>query len=482
MSSSIVIVEDGRGEPPSALPSPGRGPRVLNAVLGDLYRRHLRRRIRDAIADQEVGRAMRLLLRLAALGDATAQYEAGFCYAHGRGVVHNMPEAVVWMRHAAAQGHADAQAFLGRLFSRGLGRVRDLNDPLRWYGTLCDEDEDGESAAARANRDLLFPAGVDIAANQEEALRWYRQAGEAGVPEAQVELARRHLTAKEDGAEPAQAFALLRSAAEQGNPDANLALARSLLHGRYQDRDPDRAVEHYRTAAEAGHPEAAYELGILHSNNQFNRFDPKEAALWLEQAAEQGHVQAQFSLAVLCCAPGMGIDDEQRAFSLFRKAAQRGHALAQLNLARFLDAGRGTTEDAFEAVIWYRKAADQDSAPAQYFLAHCLLKGRGTIADPHTAADWMRKSAERRHPAAAVDLSVLYGGKGLGEPDLPEALSWLLVAAHTGGERLAAEVARRRAEFEQRMTPEQIAEGQARAKARLAALAAPDADPPPSAG
>jgi TPR repeat protein len=44
------------------------------------------------------------LLKKAKSGDAKAQYEVGFLYAHG--VEHSTSEAIKWYRKAEAQGHA----------------------------------------------------------------------------------------------------------------------------------------------------------------------------------------------------------------------------------------------------------------------------------------------------------------------------------------------------------------------------------------
>lgn len=61
------------------------------------------------------------LRKAAAQGDAQAQAELGFIYAHGIGVKQDHAEALNWFHKAAAQGHAGAEAFLGAMYCSGLG-------------------------------------------------------------------------------------------------------------------------------------------------------------------------------------------------------------------------------------------------------------------------------------------------------------------------------------------------------------------------
>ncbi len=83
-----------------------------------------------------------------------------------------------------------------------------------------------------------------------------------------------------------------------------------------------------------------------------------------------------------------------------------------------------TTKDYAEAVRWYRKAAEQNYAKAQSNLADCYENGRGVMKDD------------------------------------AEAYKWLLLAAGQGDARAKEAMAT----LEEKMTPEQIAEGQKRAR------------------
>ena len=66
-------------------------------------------------------------------GDADAQYNLGFMYATGDGVIKDAAEAVKWYRKAAEQGYADAQYNLGLMYANGDGVIKDLVEAHAWF-------------------------------------------------------------------------------------------------------------------------------------------------------------------------------------------------------------------------------------------------------------------------------------------------------------------------------------------------------------
>ncbi|KAF8920469.1 hypothetical protein BGZ58_004354, partial [Dissophora ornata] len=56
---------------------------------------------------------MEWYLKAANQGNASAQYNLGFMYEHGKGVPQDYSKAMEWYLKAANQGHASAQPNLG---------------------------------------------------------------------------------------------------------------------------------------------------------------------------------------------------------------------------------------------------------------------------------------------------------------------------------------------------------------------------------
>ena len=126
--------------------------------------------------------------------------------------------------------------------------------------------------------------------------------------------------------------------------------------------------------------------------------------------------------------------------------------------------GRGVTQDFAEAIRWYRKAAEQGSADAQYSLGSVYYIGQQVKRDYAEASHWYRKAAEQGDPDAQSKLGTLYD-EGQGVPqDYLEALMWTSLAASRARGDQQKQYADQRNELARKMTPQQIAEAQRRAR------------------
>jgi uncharacterized protein len=132
--------------------------------------------------------------------------------------------------------------------------------------------------------------------------------------------------------------------------------------------------------------------------------------------------------------------------------------------ARLRSNGQGVTQDYAEAVRWYRKSAEQGNAFAQLNLGFMYAHGQGVTQDYAEAAKWYRKSAEQGNADAQNNLGLMYdNGQGVTQ-DYVEAHMWLNLAASKSN----GEDQNRRSDLRdavaKKMTPQQIAEAQRRAR------------------
>ena len=77
--------------------------------------------------------ALRVWTPLAKLGNASAQYNLGWMYDRGKGVLQDYKTAVKWYTLAAEQGHANAQNNLGVMYDRGKGVLQDYVRAHMWW-------------------------------------------------------------------------------------------------------------------------------------------------------------------------------------------------------------------------------------------------------------------------------------------------------------------------------------------------------------
>ncbi len=245
--------------------------------------------------------------------------------------------------------------------------------------------------------------------------------------------------------------------AEQGDAISQNSLGEIYDFGFYGvAKDYEEAARWYRKAAEQGADNAQNNLSILYFSGLGVKQDYVETVKWAQKAADQNNPQAQFNLGT-CYQDGLGIEKSAvEAVKWYRKAAEQGYSDAQLNLGKCYSSGRGVVKDEVEAVKWYRKAANQDNAKAQYNLGVCYANCTGEVKDEVEAVKWYRKAAEQGYSDAQFNLGCAYfNGNGLPK-DYIEAYKWYNLASAQGHEdaRKALLI------VEQKITPEQIAEGQ----------------------
>ena len=153
-------------------------------------------------------------------------------------------------------------------------------------------------------------------------------------------------------------------------------------------------------------------------------------------------------------------DDYATALKELRPLAEQGNAEAQALLGRMYGGGFGVTQDNAEAVKWYQLAAVQGYASAQFNLGTMYEHGKSVAQDYAEAAKWYRLAAEQGDGLGQFNLSNVLGNGST--PDYVEAHMWATLAAEDSAvEDFVRDWALRfRDTFEEKMTPEQIAEAQ----------------------
>ena len=123
----------------------------------------------DAYDKKDYETARREWEPLAKDGNSSAQFNLGYMYFRGQGVLQNNETAVKWWRLAAEQGNADAQYNLGVMYGNGTGVIQDNVYAHMWWNIAASSgDED-----ASKNRDIV--AGWMTPSQLETAQRLARE-------------------------------------------------------------------------------------------------------------------------------------------------------------------------------------------------------------------------------------------------------------------------------------------------------------------
>lgn len=135
---------------------------------------------------------------------------------------------------------------------------------------------------------VMYEYGYGVEADLQEALRWYRQAAEQGLPQAQN----------------------------------SLGFMYSLGLG--VKRDSERAAHWLQCAAEQGHSGAQTNLGILYASGRGVEKDEEEALYWFRSAARNGNNQAQELLASAYSQGWYGLPRDSLQADFWRRHAAGG--------------------------------------------------------------------------------------------------------------------------------------------------------------
>jgi S1-C subfamily serine protease len=165
--------------------------------------------------------------------------------------------------------------------------------------------------------------------------------------------------------------------------------------------------------------------------------------------------------------PAQQTEADRKWLAYIRAKAEKGDVAAQSNLGNgYLHGLWGLATNEVEGVKWIRKAAEQNDAHSQFWLGGYYNSGTGVEKDYVEAVRWFRKAAEHNLSQtnwdraeitmARTQLGLSYAcGDGVPK-DYVEAYKWYLLAAGQD-DWVAKQLIPR---IEERMTREQIAQGQ----------------------
>ena len=130
--------------------------------------------VSDAINAMRAGNfaeAYCVLKPYAESGDAEAQYNIGWMYLNGYGLMMNDSKALEWWQRASDQGYTDASFSIAMLYSLGEGQVeRDMGKAIEYYLMAV---EDGHEDANMIIRSMLARDDESIRQRKQEIVRTY---------------------------------------------------------------------------------------------------------------------------------------------------------------------------------------------------------------------------------------------------------------------------------------------------------------------
>ena len=215
------------------------------------------------------------------------------------------------------------------------------------------------------------------------------------------------------------------------------------------------AASEFAAAYEAGEPEGAFYLGRLFELGLGTEQDEMRAANLYSAAVDGGSVKAQVRLGLMYHEGRVLLRDYAEGTRLLCAAADAGDADGQLNCGLAYQIGRGVAEDAEKAVSYWQQSAGQGNILALNVLGQHLLD-QGDMAG---AKAQFQKAADMGNAGGMFEYAKLVSEGP--DADLVTAYSYANLAVVRG----LTEAAVWRDQIEAEMSAEDIAAGQAKARA-----------------
>ncbi|MDX2111209.1 MAG: energy transducer TonB [Verrucomicrobiota bacterium] len=307
--------------------------------------------------------------------DPTACFNLSQFYAVGLGTERNLRTGQVWLRKAAASGHAGALYELARCYDPNSSLVKSFQS----MGLELPEITDPVKATA-----------------------YYEKAAEAGDLKALLLVARAYETGRGVEKNPEKAFRFYKAAAAQDDAMSQGQLAWCYDNGFGTAEDKVAALQWYRAATRSGNSWAWGRLGLMYEKGVIHDPNPAEALRCYKQGALEGDAfsQRKYGFA-LSAGKDVPTNVEEAAFWFSRSAAQRDEWSA-FYLARAYYLGRGTTTDWNKAANLFERAAEAGIDYAWFYLGTIYKLGHTT-----EAADAPRSTMYYKRGADAGDVDCL---------------------------------------------------------------------------
>lgn len=366
--------------------------------------------------DEEVFRCM---YKAANMKYPDAQYFLCKMYENGYGTAIDKDMYYHWLKNAADNGYARAEAEYGiHLFcTPGIWNRDEKNRAFSYLESALDKEIDNNQAYWCLAQCYMYGYGTTI--DKQKAYPMYIHAAEIGNADAQEKLCEDYFNGNEylqkDFAESAKWG---EEAISKGKRRIRFETAYSLSHiGNH-----NRAKAIYLELANEGN-------GAAMNNYACELSDYTEKAEWFQKAVDAGDDYGMWNLGKFY-RDGKGVEkDTVKGLQLLNQAAEKGCIGAIKDLAWMYQYGKDVEKDGALAIKWYEKAIDKGDKDSIMDLAKLYMDG--IVVDPNMekAIHYYKMGVETGLTKAMLKLGEIYE-KGMGiEKNVTKAIYWYRKAA-----------------------------------------------------
>lgn len=269
------------------------------------------------------------------------------------------PKSLASIQAAALAGDPEAQFQLGYKYATGDGVVKDPQLAARWYMAAASR---GHIIAAH-NLGCCYITGLGISKNRKEAFKWFKIAAEKGHLKSIIGIGYDYMNGICVNADPTESLKWFTKAANMGSPEAQYILALLYSDSKRGVKNPERSFKWCKKSAENDFLPAQSELGRKYETGDGVYKNPTAALFWIQQAAAKGDAYSELMLGSKYQTGTDGLEkDYQQAMKYYRLSAEQGNSMAQFMIGSLYSTGLGVPKDYIEALAWINVAAASDNS------------------------------------------------------------------------------------------------------------------------
>ncbi|KAH3723145.1 calmodulin-dependent protein kinase [Pelomyxa schiedti] len=261
---------------------------------------------------------------------ASSVNSLGNCYDFGvGGVKKDIHKAVTLYQRAADAGHATAMFNFGSCFYHGKSVDKDINKAVRLWQTAFDAGQ----CTSMNNLACCYLNGIGVDQDHTKAVALYQRAADAGNINAMRNLGVCYERGNGVERDPSKAVTLFQRAADAGDSDSMTTLGSCYQDGHGVQKDINKAVNLFQRASDAGCARAMCNLGVCYYTGDGVEEDIPKALRLYQRAADAGSAAALSNLA-WCYKEGTDgfSKDRHQAMRLWLLSAHLGHPDAATQL------------------------------------------------------------------------------------------------------------------------------------------------------
>ena len=253
---------------------------------------------------------------------------------------------------AAEAGHIEAQSYVGRMLSMGVGVDKNYVEAVKWLRPAA---EAGDKDAQHRYGVRLFQ-GIGIEENRSEAFYWIKQAAEQNHIKAMCNLGRCYYNGWGTEKDYISAYKWCLSAAEAGNVEAMVKVGDMLREGKGVQRNHINARDWYKKAGKSNL--ARMRLAYMYAGYSIFDYSPKEFVRTLYT----GNDLASNLLIADTLMYGRGIPaNPYDAIKIWQYLYRQGYKSVNYNLAVANYYGIGTDKNTSRAMQYLEEVLEIDN-------------------------------------------------------------------------------------------------------------------------